>query len=396
MTKRKGAVYLVSLVDAPAGDGKPSLCDILAQPWGEQYFKAKLLTVTSYSAALSTGPEPIMRSMRGIEPKLPDYIWKGRIARGEIATFSGDPGVAKSFLMFAIAADLTRGRVPITGERCKPVRFLYASPENDPEHTIAARFQAMGVNVDNFLLLEGERDANVDASVTLADVRSIEKAVIKGKIDVLILDPLQSYFGEGADSHKATEVRPRMDALMKLAKRQNIGVVIIRHLAKAASGRAIHRGMGSIDFSAAVRIEFMVGHRADNPNDRAIITVKNNLGKYAPALSFSIDGEDLKARLKWNGESDMRLADLTAPEAASKSAKTKVAQCEGYLLARLAKGPVKLADLVKENLYDLRTLQRAAERIGVTRTGSKRERNIEWALQVKTFARGQTPNTEGR
>jgi hypothetical protein len=185
-----------------------------------------------------------------------------------------------------------------------------------------------------------------------------------------------------------------MDALTKLAARHNIGLVIIRHLAKAANGRAIHRGMGSIDFSAAARIEFMVGHRADNPNDRAIVTVKNNLGEYAPALGFSIEGKGLKAKVQWTGESDMRLADLTAPEAASKGTKTKIAQCEGYLLARLAKGPVKRADLVAENLYDPKTLQRASAQIGVVRSGSKRESNVEWALPVEKFARGQTPNME--
>jgi len=376
--KKTGAVYVISLADAPVGDEKTSPCDVWAQPWGAQYIGAKLDTAKPWSAAQSTGPEPIVRSLHDVETKLPTYIWDRRLARGEITMFSGDPGAAKTFLILYDAADLSRGREPVTGKSCEPMNTLLCSTENSPEHVTAPRVRAMGGDDRRLFLL--------DSPFSLADVSPLDQAIKKHHIDVVILDPLQSYFGEGADSHKATEVRPRMDALTRLAVRHNIAVVIIRHLSKASSGRAIHRGMGSIDFSAAVRVEFLVGCRADAPNDRAIITVKNNLGEYPPALGFSIEGDGLKAKLRWTGESTLKLADLTAPEAVSKEAKTKVAQCEGYLRALLMRGPVKASDVVAEGVYDLRTVQRAAERLGVTRKGSKQK--SETAMVLPKFARG--------
>jgi hypothetical protein len=384
--RRAGAVFVISLTDAPVGEGTASPCDVAAQDWGPGYLTAKIAAAKPWGAAPSAEPEPTVRSLHGIEAKVPDYIWPGRIARGETTMMSGDPGAAKTFTALGLGAELTRGRVPVTGERCKPLRILYCTTENSPEHVIAPRFRAMGGDDRNLFLLE--------SAWTLADVTPLEQAIVKYKIDLVFIDPLQSYFGEGADSHKATEVRPRMDALMRLAARHNVAIVIIRHLAKAASGRAIHRGMGSIDFSAAVRIELMVGHRADNSNDRAIITVKNNLGEYAPALGFTIEGSGLNAKLKWTGETDMKLADLTAPESTGKEAKTKTAQCIGYLRAKLSNGPVKQSNLVAEGDYDVQTLQRAAKRIGVTRTGSKRESDVTWELPEKKFGRKHAPETE--
>ncbi len=391
--KKTGAVYLISLADAPVGNGTASPCDVWAQPWGKEYIEAKLDTAKPWTATRNKGTEPIVRSLHDVESKLPDYIWDGRIARGELTMISGDPGAAKTFSVLAVCADLSRGRLPMTGERCKPQNILICTTENSPEHATAPRVRAMGGNDLNFFLLE--------SAWTLADVTPLEQAVVKHKIDVAVLDPLQSFFGEGADSHKATEVRPRMDALMRLATRHNIAVIIIRHLSKSSSGRAIHRGMGSIDFSAAVRIELMVGHRADNPNDRAIITVKNNLGQYAQALGFLIEGDGLKAKLRWTGKTDMKLADLTAPEAVEKQAKTKVAQCEGYLSARLMQGPVKVADIVAEGVYDNQTVQRAARRLGVARHGSKQKSDV--VMTLPKFARGHAVSggdlarhTEGR
>ena len=379
--KKTGAVHLISLADAPTGDDETSPCDVWAQPWGEEYFKAKVVNSKTWSATQNVGPEPIVRSLHDVEAKLPTYIWDKRLARGELTMFSGDPGTSKTFLMLSIAADLSRGHMPVTSEHCKPMRILFCSTENSAEHVTAPRFRAMGGDDRKLFLLE--------SPMTLADVGPLDQAVTKHKIDLLVLDPLQSYFGEGADSHKATEVRPRMDALMRLAARHNIAVAIVRHLSKAPSGRAIHRGMGSIDFSAAVRIEFMVGNRADNPNDRALITVKNNLGQYAPALGFSIEGDGLKAKLRWTGETSMKLADLTAPEAVDKQAKTKVSRCEGYLSALLASGPVKVSEVIAGGVYDARTVQRAAERLGVVREGSKQKSDV--VMTLPKFARRHAP-----
>jgi hypothetical protein len=54
---------------------------------------------------------------------------------------------------------------------------------------------------------------------------------------------------------------------------------------------AIHRGVGSIDLTGAVRLEMIAGSAANDLNDRAMVPVKNNLGPDAESLAYEIVGE---------------------------------------------------------------------------------------------------------
>jgi len=55
-----------------------------------------------------------------------------------------------------------------------------------------------------------------------------------------------------------------MTHLKNLAEEYQCAILIIEHMNKAMSGKAMYRGNGSIDFSAAVRSILMIGtHRAD-------------------------------------------------------------------------------------------------------------------------------------
>ena len=55
--------------------------------------------------------------------------------------------------------------------------------------------------------------------------------------------------------HRSNETRPILDGLAKLAEKHHVAVLILRHASKNGSGRAIYRGLGSIDFTGAVRCE---------------------------------------------------------------------------------------------------------------------------------------------
>jgi putative DNA primase/helicase len=376
-------VFIVRIPDIAPG-GHAGLDDLLALPGGLETFKALCKAAPVYNIAKKSGNEPIVNVLHDVSNEPVDYIWDGRIARGSLTMFSGDPGSAKTFLALSVSADLTRGRVPLTGAKCKPLRILYASTENSAAHVIGPRFRAMGGDDRNFYLLDGALDAaGGPTGITFGNLMPVERAVEKYKINALFFDPIQAYFGADADFHKANEVRPRMDALTRLAAKYNIAIVLIRHLAKSSGGRAIHKGLGSIDFTGAVRIELMVGNRADNPNDRAIITVKNNLGIFAPALRFAIEGTSMNARLVWKGESALTLGDLLAPETAKRT-QSEISKAAEFLRGQLKAGPRLQRDIATDE-FSARTLQRAADRIGVSKTrkvisGAGAQGPWEWAL----------------
>src|ERR1700678_1254587 len=58
------------------------------------------------------------------------WLWQDRLASGTLAMISGVPGSGKTWVALAIAAALSRGQVPYTGEACQPANVLYASMEH--------------------------------------------------------------------------------------------------------------------------------------------------------------------------------------------------------------------------------------------------------------------------
>ncbi len=65
-----------------------------------------------------------------IEPRPIDWLWQDRLACGTLAMLSGDPGSGKTWVALAIAAALSRGRVPSTNHTLQPCTVLYAPAAN--------------------------------------------------------------------------------------------------------------------------------------------------------------------------------------------------------------------------------------------------------------------------
>jgi hypothetical protein len=57
-----------------------------------------------------------------LQPQPVEWLWQHRLAAGTLAMLSGKPGSGKTWVALAIAAALTRGRDPFTGEKLKPAR----------------------------------------------------------------------------------------------------------------------------------------------------------------------------------------------------------------------------------------------------------------------------------
>ncbi|MGP8226693.1 MAG: AAA family ATPase [Terracidiphilus sp.] len=230
-----GSVFVISLAGAPVGDGKASLCDVLAQPWGEQYFQAKLASAKPWTATTGNDErEPSLECLADVEPKNVEYISKPRLPLGMISGIEGNPGEGKTFVCLSAAADGSRGKEPFTGLECEKFKTVYLSNENLLAAVTKPKFKAMGGDEKSFFALSGAVNSDgSQAGITLADIPIFEKAMLKTHAKLLIIDPLQSYMGASVDSHKANETRPLLDGLARLAERLNICILIVRHLAPA-------------------------------------------------------------------------------------------------------------------------------------------------------------------
>src|SRR5215211_2646918 len=90
------------------------------------------------------------------------WLWRDRVPLGKLTMFAGPGGQAKSLTSLAIAAGVTRGRLP--GNLLEePSRVLVMTAEDDPEDTVVPRLEAVEADrklvqiADGREVINGER-----------------------------------------------------------------------------------------------------------------------------------------------------------------------------------------------------------------------------------------------
>jgi AAA domain len=215
--------------------------------------------------------------------------------------------------------------------------------------------------------------------VRLSDVRLLSDALQQTRARLVIVDPVQSYLGAEVDAHRSNETRPVKDGLSRLAEEHGCCVMLVRHLSKAPTGKAIHRGLGSIDLTGAVRTELLAGCLPDDPAQRALVQVKSNLGQFGPSLGYIIEAD---GKFRWTGESELTAAALLAPESNEKETGALV-EAKDFLLSTLSQGP-RLPEEIQAEAQRLgisaRTLRRAKEASRVRSRKGSMSSGWEWSL----------------
>ncbi len=232
-----------------------------------------------------------------------EWLWQDRLASGTLAMISGVPGSGKTWVALAIAAALTRGRTPFTGEKFEPSTVLYASTEHDSSEVIHPRFARLNGDAARFVVLRG-------ALSTPAVLPSLlEDALQRTHARLVILDPFHNLLDPGVHLHRTKATRPLLATLASLAEKHRCCILLIRHLEGRGPGRPANRGDGSAEISAALRTEFLAGTSPDAPSKPALLQVKSNLGPLALPLAYKID-ED--GNFLWTGPSTLTLEDVLA------------------------------------------------------------------------------------
>jgi putative DNA primase/helicase len=229
-----------------------------------------------------------------LQPEPVEWLWQHRLAAGTLAMLSGEPGSGKTWVALAIAAALTRGRDPFTSEKLKPATVLYASAEHAAAQVIQPRFAGLHGDPARLVVLRRAVSARSMPSPDSA-LRDLERALQKTQPHPVVLDPWDDLLG--------------LDCLGRLAELHRCCILLIRHVAKPTVGRPVHRGRASMECSAALRTEFLVGSSPDAPTQTALLHVKSNLGPLAPPLDYRI-GED--GNFHWTGFSNLTPEDLLA------------------------------------------------------------------------------------
>jgi hypothetical protein len=303
--------------------------------------------------------EGLFNVMSNVTPRDVAFLWDPYLVRDTVNLLEGDPNVGKTFLLCAIAAAVSSG-TPLPGQtNVEPQGVLFMSAEDDPETTLIKRLMRMGADLSRvsfmtkFLRLEDDV------------FEQIERHVDERKVGVVILDPLLAYMRDGIDMNKANETRPFMARLAEFAKVRGVTVIALRHLNKADKDKAIFRGLGSVDITAAARSAVMVGLHPEDEHTRVLVHIKHNLSERGPSLLYDLSGGDkakgLVPRLTWRGETTLTADDLARKPSPPGRPDTIISDARGFVSRTLVGGP-----------QPVKKVQDEATRIGISETTLRR------------------------
>ena len=259
-----------------------------------------------------------------VETQQVDWLWQSRIPLGKITILDGDPGMGKSLLSIFIAACVSRGQPMPDGSPVKQGKVILIAPEDAAEDTIKPRVEAAGGDPSQVLLLENMEFLNIKDTKKIKfserpfslsqDMGILEQAIKQIGATLVVIDPLMAVLGHSIDSSRDQDVREVLTPLAQVAERTGCAILIIRHLNKGSSDNILYRGSGSIGIIAVARIGLLVAHDPDDEQKRVFATIKNNLSKIAPNLSYQIvENEQGAPYIQWLGENHHATATLLRP-----------------------------------------------------------------------------------
>jgi Predicted ATP-dependent serine protease len=306
---------------------------------------------------VENGPD-YLKTYDEIQSRKVRWIWYPYIALGKITLLQGDPGDGKSTMMLNLIAELSKaGRLPNNVKYPSPIKSLYQCSEDDAYETIKPRLESFEANCGNVEFIDEEMVENL----TLDDEK-IREAIVLFKPQLVVIDPLQSYIGEGCSIYTASRARKLMHNLSIWATKYKCAIVLISHFTKNEGTKDLYRGIGSIDVVAAARSVLQVETDSENPNIKRVKQVKNNLAPKGPDVFYELSKE---AGFHWldNEQKETVKSDRQKSKPVSKTEAMAV-----FIADKLQAGMVpanEILELYKGMQLSDRTIRNAKKQLGI-------------------------------
>jgi putative DNA primase/helicase len=318
--------------------------------------------------------------MADVEPEEIRWLWQGRLPAGKLVIVDGDPGVGKSTITIDLAARISTGAAMPSGcSDCRePAGVLILAPEDGLADTILPRLNAAGANLQRI------HAPTPGEYLTLPDaIEWLQEFIVRESIGLVIIDPIMAFLG-GADSYKDAEVRTVTTPLAGVADATGASILCVRHMTKGKGGPAIHKGGGSIAFTAAARVALTAAKAPDNSGRCVLAVSKGNLAAAPPALFYSVVGNDAgQPRIEWGGVAQFSADDLVADK--RRGGSLAVEEAVAFLECELESGALPAVDLktrAKEAGISEATLNRAKKKLGISPRRMAGQEGTPWAWEL--------------
>lgn len=353
---------------------------------------------------------PSVRLLRGdavaLEPVR--WLWPGFLPAGMLTILGGAPGYGKTTIALSLAAIVTRGGTWPDGLRCTQPGDVVIWSCEDANAVTAARLAASGADMRRVHFIDGITGEDGNAFDPGRDMALLEKT-IEGLASprLLILDPIVS--AVAGDSHKGAEVRRSLQPVVALGQRLGCAVLGITHFSKGTGGRdPVERVTGSIAFAALARVVLVTAKvKSDTGDDtdprRVMMRAKSNIGPDDGGFAYTLERVEVAPevegqRVQWLEQLDGTARELLAEAETDDEDGSTASGVDGFLRGLLADGPVP-AKAIKADAggagYAMRTVQRAAQQLGVERRKDGLRGGWVWALQSDQPSRRRHEGAEG-
>jgi hypothetical protein len=347
-----------------------------------------------------------------IKPEPVHWLVAGRVPLGKLVLIAGDGGHGKSTLTLDLAAAVTRGR-PAFGldyDAPPPGDALLVSCEDDFGDTVVPRLLAAGADLKRIRRVDGVRNPDGTAAPFSLDHYQQLETELEARPDVrlVVVDPAGAYVGRtGVDDHKDSALRSLLGPLAELAARRRVTVMLVKHVNKGVTARAVHRVTGSAAYVNTVRAGFVVCPDKDDDDRKLFLPLKFNVGAKPQGLSYRMESlttdealtilapfpelkDDDRARLagqlfriQWEGEVDVDPDDAMGASPKERGP-TKTAEAAGWVVDYLRDhGPTPSNDIIGAGEaagFSRRTLFNAKKDLGEQVRAKKTPAGWRWEL----------------
>ncbi len=372
--------------------GLPTLATLVGEPLVALLKRSHWLSlgaaIPPAGAARATAGEDDDVDLEGfmnIEEKPISWLWPNRIPVGKLSMVAGMQGSGKSVLSCELAARISAdGQWPVDGTPIEHGGVLLLNLEDDPADTVRPRLRAAGADLSRIDNVKGVRGADgKQRLMTLEDAGALDRLLTRqpGRYKLAVVDPLGAVLGR-IDSWSDSEVRALLAPLKDIAERHGLAVLLIAHLNKATSMRALFRVTGSVGFTAAVRSLYVVAEDPADPTVRLFLPEKSNCAPVGMAgLAYRLVSADLgngitAARVEWIGVDQRSATDVMMPGAPQEAQQNDLAR--DWLRDELAAGPVPVRVIKQAATEEFdgswSTVKRAARVLGVVGEGEPEAR----------------------